>query len=169
MEIKFRDRGRGRGIVEINDARIIFCNFSGKPSKYNREGDRNFAVVIPNREIADALIEDVNDLGVGWNVKIRDPRNEDESEFMYLPVKLKFNNRGPAVYLKTAGKLNKLDEESIDCLDDVEIASVDMDIRPYDDEINGKPFRTAYLQSICITQNIDRFAARYAEEECPEE
>ena len=54
-------------------------------------------------------------------------------------------------------------------LDDIDILSVDMDIRPYDDEINGKPFRSAYLQSIFVTQEFDRLAARFAEEGYPEE
>ena len=165
MEIRFKDRN----IVEINDARIIFRNFAGRADKFNHEGNRNFAVVIPNQELADDLINDTNEYGVGWNVKIRAAREEGEDDFRYLPVKVKFNNRGPAVYLETGGRLNRLDEESIKLLDDIEIASVDMDIRPYDDIINGKPFRTAYLQAIRVTQNIDRFAARYAEEEHPEE
>lgn len=165
MHINFRERG----IVEINDARIVFRNFAGRGDKFNREGDRNFAVVIPNQEIADALINDVNEFGIGWNVKINEPREAGDDPFIFLKVKIKFNNRGPAVYLKTGDKLNKLDEDTIGMLDDVDIASVDMDIRPYDDIINGNPFRTAYLQSICITQNIDRFAARYASEESPEE
>ena len=54
----------------------------------------------------------------------------------------------------------ELDEESIDCLDDVDILSVDLDIRPYDWQVNGKQGRTAYLQSIHVVQEIDRFAAR---------
>ena len=165
MEIRFKDRN----IIEINDARIIFRNFEGRADKFNHEGNRNFAVVIPNQELADKLINDVNEYGVGWNVKVREARDEDEDDFRYLSVKVKFNNRGPAVYLETAGRLNKLDEESVGLLDNIDIASVDMDLRPYDDIINGKPFRTAYLQAIRVTQNIDRFAARYAEEESPEE
>lgn len=159
MELNFKDRN----IVEINDARIIFRNFEGRADKFNHEGNRNFAVVIPNQMTADALVSDVNEYGVGWNVKIRPAREEGEDDFRYLPVKVKFTSRGPAVYLDTAGKMNKLDEESISILDHIDISSVSMDIRPYDDIINGKPFRTAYLQSICVTQNIDRFTARYEE------
>lgn len=152
-----------KGILQIDDARIIYRNFSGEGSKFNREGDRNFAVVIDDQDVADALIEE------GWNVKIKAPRDEDDSPFMFLPVKIKFNDRGPRVYLKTGDKMNKLDEESIDCLDHVDIIGVDMDIRPYDWEVQGKAGRSAYLQSICVTQEIDRFASRFADEEFPEE
>ena len=152
-----------RGILQIDDARIIYRNFAGAGSKYNREGDRNFAVIIPEKEMADALIAE------GWNVKIKPPRDEDEDPFMFLPIKVKFNDRGPNAYLQTGTKMNSLDEESIACLDDVDIISVDMDVRPYDWEVNGKAGRTAYLQSIKVIQEIDRFAARYAEEEYPKE
>ena len=159
MELTFAPRG----ILQIDDARIIYRNFSGEPSKYNRAGDRNFAVIIPDPDLADKLAAD------GWNVKIKPPREEGDDPFMYLPVKVKFNERGPVVYLKTGKNMVKLDEESIDCLDHVDILGVDLDIRPYDWNVNDKTGRTAYLQTICVTQDIDRFAARYAEEECPEE
>lgn len=152
-----------RGILQIDEARLIFRNFEGRPDKYNREGDRNFAVVIPNQELADELIAE------GWNVKIKPPRDEDDSPFIYLPVKVKFNDRGPEVYLITGGRKNRLDEGSVKCLDYVEIVNVDLDIRPYDWEVNGKTGRTAYLQKMYVTQEVDRFTDRYAEEECPEE
>lgn len=142
-----------RDILQIDDTRIVYRNFTGVGSKFNREGDRNFAVVIPNQEVADALLDQ------GWNVKIRPPRDEDEDPFMYLPVKVRFNDRGPNVYLKSGSNLVKLDEESISCLDDIDILGVDLDIRPYDWEVNGKTGRTAYLQSMKVTQNLDRFAA----------
>lgn len=141
-----------KGILQIDDARIVYRNFSGIGSKYNREGDRNFAVVIDNQEAADALLDE------SWNVKIKPPRDEDEDPFMYLPVKVKFNDRGPNVYLKSGTRQVRLDEESISCLDDIDIIGVDLDVRPYDWEVNGKTGRTAYLQSIRVTQDLDRFA-----------
>lgn len=153
-----------KGILQIDDARIIFRNFSGTPSKFNREGDRNFAVVIPNQEIADALIAE------GWNVKIKPPREDGDEPFIFLPIKVKFNDRGPVVYLKSGNNVNKLSEETVDCLDQIDILSVDMDVRPYDWGPIGpeeKYGRTAYLQSIQVTQEVDRFADRYSrEEEC---
>lgn len=152
-----------RGILMIDNARIIYRNFSGIGSKFNREGDKNFSVVIDDQQIADSLIQD------GWNLKIKPPRDEDDIPFMHLPVKLKFNDRGPNVYLESGKNRIKLDEESISCLDNVDIVNVDLDIRPYDWEVNGKTGRTAYLQSMCVTQEVDRFARQYAEEEYPEE
>ena len=144
-----------RGILQIDDARIIYRNFKGEGSKYNREGDRNFAVVIPDQEMTDKLVEE------GWNVKIKPPRDEEEEPFMYLPVKIKFNDRGPNCYLVSGRHRTRLDEDSVECLDNIDILSVDLDIRPYDWEVNGKTGRTAYLQTINVTQQVDRFAERY--------
>ena len=152
-----------RGILQIDEARIIYRNFSGAPSKFNREGDRNFAVSIPDQELANELIEE------GWNVKIKAPREDGDEPFMYLPVKIKFNDRGPNIYLRSGNARNKLDEETVGMIDDIDIIHVDMDIRPYDWEVNGKEGRTAYLQSMEVFQNLDRFEARWAEEEYPEE
>ena len=150
-----------RGILQIDDARIIYRNFEGRGDKYNRDGDRNFAVIIPDRDICDQLLD------AGWNVRIKPSRHEDEpdQDFMYLPVKVKFTDRGPACYLVSGTQEVKLDEESVGVIDDLDILSVNMDIRPYDWEINGKSGRTAYLQSIEVIQKIDRFAAKYLNRE----
>jgi hypothetical protein len=153
MRIKFRGN-----ILEIEDARIIYRNFAGAPSKFNREGDRNFAVIIPNEEIKDQLVEE------GWNVKIKPPREDFDEPFMFMPIKVVFNNRGPAAYVRSGDSVTRLNEETIDMLDEIDISSVDMDIRPYDWEVNGKTGRSAYLQAINVTQNVDRFGARYSEE-----
>ena len=141
------------GILQIDEARLVFRNFSGEASKYNREGDRNFAIIIPDEDIANAMIKE------GWNVKIKQPREDGDEPFMYLSVKVKFNDYGPNVYLVSGNKMNRLDEDSVDCLDKISILSADLDIRPYDWEVNGRTGRTAYLQSIKVIQrSTDRFA-----------
>ena len=141
------------GILQIDEARLVFRNFSGEASKYNREGDRNFAIIIPDEDIANAMIKE------GWNVKIKQPREDGDEPFMYLSVKVKFNDYGPNVYLVSGNKTNRLDEYSIDCLDKISILSADLDIRPYDWEVHGRTGRTAYLQSIKVIQrSTDRFA-----------
>ena len=159
MELTFAPKG----ILQIDDARICYKNFKGEAGKFNREGDRNFSVVIPNRDLADKLVDE------GWNVKIREPRTEEEDEFITLPVKVKFNDIGPHIYVRTGDAVNKLDEDTVGEVDDLDISSVSMDLRPYNWNVNGSSGRSAYLQSMEIIQNIDRFAARYAAEESPRE
>ena len=151
-----------KGILQIDDIdgrQIIFKNFEGRGDKFNREGDRNFSLRIDNEDTADALVKE------GWNVRIKEGRDEDEGPFMRLPIKVKFTNYGPNVYLRTGDRVNELNEESIACLDNIEIESVDMDIRPYDWDVNDRTGRTAYLQSMEVVQRIDRFAARHANNE----
>lgn len=158
-----------RGTLQIDDARIVYRNFAGAGDKYNREGDRNFSLVIPNEEIADQLIEDKNQYGVGWNVKIKPNREEGEPPFITLPVKVKFNGRGPKVFVESNRRTIRLNEDNVHMIDRMDIESVDMDIRPYDDAVQDRPFRSAYLQSIWIRQRTDRFDERLAEEELPED
>ena len=147
------------GVIQIDNARIVFRNFEGLPTKFNREGDRNFAVVIPNDEIKDALVAE------GWNVKVRESEEPDEEPFMYLSVKVGYKEgRGPAIYLQSGEAVNRLNEDTVSLLDQIDISNVSMDIRPYDWEVNGKTGRAAYLLSMNVKQNIDRFGAAYAEE-----
>lgn len=139
-------------ILQIDDAKIIFRNFSGAPGKYNREGDRNFAVVIPDDDMARELVDR------GWNVIVKPPREEGEEPFRYLKIKVKFNDHGPVVYLKTNGVQNRLTEEVVGVLDNIDILKVDLDIRPYNWTMNGDSGRSAYLQAMRVTQKVDRFA-----------
>lgn len=148
-----------RGVLVIDDARIVYRNFSGAASQYNREGDRNFAVVIPDEETCERLKAE------GWNVRVKPPRTEDDEPFRYLTVKVKFNDNGPNVFLQSGSAKNKLDEEDISILDNIDIDSVSLDVRPYDWEANGKSGRAAYLQGMWVTQRVDRFIERYAEAE----
>ena len=147
-----------RDILKIDNARIIFRNFSGRASKFNREGDKNFCVVIENADVGRQMADE------GWNIKIRPPREDGEEPFMYLPVKIKYGEYPPTVYLSSGPNTTKLTEETVNVIDDIDILSVDLDIRPYDWDVNGNTGRTAYLQSMWITQKVDRFAQRYSDE-----
>lgn len=149
------------GYLEINDARIIWKNFSGRGDRFNREGDRNFHLVIPTQEDCELLLNDKNKYGDAWNVKIKPAREEGDVPFMHMLVKMKYKDgRGPSVYLVSGSKQVPLTEDTISCLDDIDILACDMDIRPYDDQLpNGNTFRTAYLVAMRVYQRMDRFAA----------
>lgn len=159
-----------RGIIQIDGARLIYRNFSGRGTDYNREGDRNFCLVIDDQDVADRLIEE------GFNVKIKQPREEGESPFMYMKVNVKYHKPGsdlerlnPVAVLISGRNRNPLDEETISLLDNIDIANVDLDLSGSNWSVQGRSGRSAYLSKIYVTQELDRFAARYAEEEYPEE
>lgn len=181
MELKFVNRGRTRMLM-IDDARITWKNFSGE-NDLNGKGERSFGLIIPDRifdydedgrpiTLAEALQNDVNEYGVGWNVKIKAPRKEGDTPYMVLPVKVKYKNgRGPEAILKSDGRAIELTEETIHRLDRVNYRRIDMDIRAYDGRFRdvGDPYRSAYLDAIWVEHDVSRFAARLAEEEYPGE
>ena len=147
-----------KGDLEIDNARIIFRNLEGRGGLYNREGDRSFALVVPDEDARDALIEQ------GYNVKTKAPRDEDEEPLMYLTIKVKPNGRGPHMYVLSGRSKRGLPEESWGLIDQISIADVSLDIHAYDWNVNGKSGRSAYLAAMEGTQNIDRFAAAMEEE-----
>lgn len=145
--------------VMMEGVRIIFRNFAGKEGQYNREGDRNFAVLLDDT-VANAMAED------GWNIKWLKPRDDDEDDATpqaYLPVSVNFKGRPPRIVLVTSRGRTNLDESTVETLDWVDIVNVDLIVRPYEWTVNGKSGIKAYLQSIYVTIDEDPLELKYSE------
>lgn len=146
--------------VFIEGAQLIFKNFQGKKTEYNKEGNRNFGVLL-DEELAEELKRD------GWNVKYLKPKDDDPDgvEQAWLPVKISFNPYPPICQLINGRGKIKLNEETIDQLDWTRIKNCDIVINPYNyPAMQGRPAGvSAYLKAIYVTIEEDRFARKYAD------
>jgi hypothetical protein len=140
--------------IVVENARLIFKNFAGEESKFNRAGNRNFCVILDGDSA-----EDLRQMG--WNVKALRPREDEDEPTYYLQVTVAFGNFPPKVVMIYGKTKTVLDEESIDTLDYAEIANVDLIIRPYHWEVNGKEGIKAYLKTMYVTIEQDVFAGKY--------
>ena len=149
------------GNILMEDCRIVFRNFAGKEGKYNREGDRNFCVLL-DPEFADRLDRD------GWNVKALRGREEGDPDQPYLPVAVGFQNRPPKIVMITSNGRTTLTEEEVEVLDWIDIKMVDLIIRGYDWVVGEKTGRKAYVKSLFVTVDEDALDIKYGDlEEVP--
>lgn len=138
----------------VENAHIAFRNFSGKETKFNRAGNRNFCVIF-DKEQGEVLKEQ------GWNVGILQARDEEEDPAYRMQVAVAFGKIPPKVYMISGRKKTLLDEYTINTLDFAEIENVDVVIRPYNWEVNGKTGVKAYVHTMYVEIRVDKFASKY--------
>ena len=139
----------------LEDVRIIFRNFSGKGDAFNKEGDRNFNIIL-DEATAEAMRAD------GWNVKTKDPREEGDDPLHLLKVDVSYKARPPRVVMITSRGRTNLDESGVGALDWVNIKNVDLILNPYAWSVNGKSGIKAYLSSIYVTIEEDALEQKYS-------
>lgn len=147
--------------LSLENVRLIFKNFSGAQSEYNRKGDRNFCVVLEDPELIETMIND------GWNVKTRPPRDEDGDPLYYVRIKIGYfddpeDRRNPRVMVISGNNRRYLSQEDLSCLDYMSIKKVDVSIRPYQYDVNGKTGISGYLKALYVTQKLDPLEEKYA-------
>lgn len=150
--------------IAVEEAEIKWTNFKGEENANNREGSRNFCLVIRDPEIAQQIAAD------GWNIKHHDPREDgDPDEYDYLPVFIRFDIAPPEIYLIKDGVASNepLKEESIGSLDGKKYKHIDLEVVPYFWEYpkgspNAKRGIKAMLSTMYIEPEItDRFRNKW--------
>lgn len=148
--------------ISVENAKIIFRNFAGKPSKFNAEGKRNFCLLIDDESANKFKLD-------GWNVKYLNPRDPDDKPQPYIQVSVAFDNFPPNIYLISGGKKTKLNEDTVSVLDYAEIENVDLIIRPYNWEVSGKSGIKAYVKNMYVTIVENEFEKKYRDFESEDE
>lgn len=141
--------------MTVENADIIWLNFEGREDQYNTQGSRNFTLKL-TEEDAQILIND------GWNVTYIDPREEGEAPAPKIKVAVKFHPFPPTIWLLTSTSRVRLTEETVGMLDGIDIANVDLIIRPYDWAVGDKTGTKAYLKTMFVTLNEDELERKYA-------
>ena len=142
--------------VTIEGARILFRNFRGEEKTYNAKGRRNFCVIL-DPDLASKLSDD------GWNVKTLKPREEGDEPQPYLQVKVVYGARPPKIVLVSSAGKTDISEDTVDMLDWAEIENVDLVIRPYEYDVNGRTGISAYLKSMFVTIAEDYLEQNYSD------
>lgn len=140
--------------ISIDNAQIRFRNFTGEPTKFDKAGGKRTFSVILDPEMADKLRED------GWNVKSWEPEGADEPIY-HLPVEISYKIYPPKVWMISGNKKTMLQEDTISALQYAEFTKVQLIIRPYCWEVNGKSGIKAYVKAMYVTIEEDEFEKEY--------
>ena len=150
---------RVEGTITIEDARVIFKNFEGRESQYNRAGSKNFCVVL-DEGLAQQLMND------GWTgVRRLKERPDGTPGDWIMQVTVSYKHKPARVIMISSKGRNELDEETVDLLDDLDFKTVDMIISPYNWNIRGETGVSAYLRKMFVTIEEDYLDLKYAEVE----
>jgi len=140
--------------IVAEGARIGRRNFAGLQGKYNAAGNRNFCYFM-DHDLGLKLEED------GWNVRWAKPVDEEEPPTPFIQVSVSFGSFPPRIVVISSRGKTDIGEDKVNMLDMVEIANVDLVIRPYSWEVNGKSGIKAYLKSMWVTLKEDEFESKY--------
>lgn len=144
----------------IEDAKLLFTNFAGSPTRYNSEGGkREFSVALPLN-----LVEDLE--RDGWNVKYRkNADGEFDPERPYLGVKVSYKFRAPAIWLIVGGRKQLMTEDTVGTLDNITIKTADVVIHPSVYDVRGQQGISAYVKELYVVMDDESasFASKYAD------
>ena len=138
----------------LRNAKIIFNNFAGNPSKFDKEGKQSVTFDVTDAELPDE-----------WEDATKDLVNDDTGEIKtILSAKIHWGTRPPIIKVVEDGKIIEIIHGS-DELKNVSqyiCESADVVLRPYTYEVAGRKGVTTYVRTLYIhIVNDDPFADDY--------
>lgn len=144
-------------LEHISIGRGSYRNFGGVKTTYNKSGERKFSVFLPE-EVA-LYLENI-----GWYIKHKDPYRDGDDPQYQLDVGVSYDTKDgkfppPIITLKTwDGEETELFEDTVCVLDSTDIEDAEMEIRPYNWNVDGKAGCKAYLVELTVTARKPRRA-----------
>lgn len=153
--------------VVFNNAQIpygIWRNFSGGPTRFNKQNTQRFFHLFLTDEEA-RILE-----AAGWNVKWLEPKNPSEPKQAHLQVFIKMDGPArlqPRIWLtRKKGRPILMDGDLISQLDQDDFARVKLQIRPYDWTLDsGVSGRKAFVKQMFVTVVEDDFASEFFDDD----
>lgn len=140
----------------LENAQLLYRNFSGAEREFNSEGDRNFLVKLDPKQAAELKEK-------GWRVKQMKPRpDEDEGQYI-LKVNVNYKKgRPPRIVTITSKGRQDLGADEIFALDYIDLANVDIVLNGWWSDMAGGGM-SAFLKSGFFTIDEDRLDLKYAD------
>lgn len=139
----------------IEDARIVWANFTGRPTKSNPNGGVIAFDVILDEETA-ARLKDI-----GWNVRWYENEQKPDASFWHLNIKIGFNYNPPQIHRICGDYCYELNEKTIGQLAKDQIQTMDITFTPYIYDVNGKTGVKAYLSEMAVVVRESPIAKKY--------
>ena len=149
-----------RGNLTVENAVIFWTNFKGEPTKFNPQGGKRTFNLALSEEVAMDLREN------GWNVKERQPYDEDDDILYYTECVLNMRSQYiPRVFLCTEwnGKksMRRLYDDNVGELDGMRYENVDVVIHPHEHGV-GEYICKGYCNTLVATQaKSELFGGKY--------
>lgn len=146
--------------IVLRSATILFRNFEGREGPFNAAGDRNFSVLLDD-DHAEYLA------GIGWNIRQLKVREDGDTPQKYMTVSVKYRGRGgslvrpPTIFMVSSRGKTAINEEFCEFLDQVDVRTSDLTIRPYEWVVNGKTGIKAYLKTLYLIIEEDPLDLEY--------
>lgn len=104
----------------VENAEIIFPNFSGEPTKFNAAGGKRTFCIKLGQEEASNMAKD------GWNIKMLRAREEGDDDQPYIQVTVAYKIKPPKVTLITSTTRTLLTEDLVGTLDWADLRQVEI-------------------------------------------
>lgn len=151
--------GNIRNTLTFNNVEFAFRpNFSGAdPNGYNDRHQRYFDIRLDEETAKDLADE-------GWSVRTYIPKTDPDSPVLSLRAFIRFDKVPPRhAYMFSGNRSVKLTEENVGSLDYADIENVDVVIRPYNWNQNGRVGTKAMVEELYVTIRESRLYEKYAD------